>query len=224
MKKKGEIIMESKKWGTFSNYNDTISVKCYLGNAHGVHAVNYPLTYEEIKDIPDDIIFRVTRSYMDSAYARISKMPEKLKANNTNLITVIETIYKGILFKGRKTMCHTNLATAKSVKEYLKYIDTKSTIKEVIPGIVNYDKFLSYISNKTGVSITNDIEQDIYTEILSLKDINNNLLLNRINSLDNSLFKKNALLLLKATIYNLEDQHYQKNKEHNSKELKLIKE
>ena len=212
--------MEGKKWETFYNYNKTISVEAYLGNEHGVHATKFPLVYEELKDIPDDIIFRVSTSYLDSAYIRISEKIDSIKANNESFTKIMETIYTGTLFKNRNTMCHSNLATASSVLTFLKYVKVKTTINEVIPGIVNYDKFLSYLSNKTLASITNDTELTIYNEIISLKNTDIQSLLEAINNLFDTPFKKNALLLLKATIYGLEDTYYQK---HERKDLILTR-
>ena len=205
---------------TFTSNDKEISVKAYLGNRHGVHTNKFPVRYEEIVDAPDDILFRTNSCIISSAYCRLEKMADKLAKNGETFDEVISKIKNGLLWKGRQCLCHSELATKECVETYLKYVKSS----DIGIGIYNFDKFLEFQKEKTINSIVCIEEEQIYNEIISLQEISEStVLLNKIMLLDNSNFKKYALLLLKCIVYDIEDKHYLETKIHNKGELDALK-
>lgn len=205
---------------TFTSNDKEISVSAYLGNRHGVHTNKFQVKYEEIADAPDDILFRTNRCIISSAYCRLSEKKKELEKNGETFENIIAKIENGLLWKGRQCMCHSELATKECVETYLKYVKYSS----IEIGIYNFDKFLDFQKEKTLQSITSEEEKNIYIEIINLQEISESiLLLNIIMMLDDSDFKKHALLLLKCVVYDIEDRHYLNTKNHDKGELEVLK-
>lgn len=215
--------MEKKKtrYDTFTTKDGSISITAKVGNGHGVHANYFPVKYEEIIDLPDDIIFSGSKCIISSAYCELERNPSLLE-EGTTINQVVDEIEEGILWKKRQVLYHTELITSKSVKTYLKYVktgDIKGKLK-----IFNFDKVLEFERQKTESTITKNGELKLYREIVNLDEVEKGEeLFRKIMALKYSNFKKTALLLLKCKVYDLEDKHYLNTKTHDKRENDYIK-
>lgn len=212
----------SKKIETFSNRDNTISVKAYVGNGHGVHTNMFPVNYEELFDIPEDVLFRTNCCIVSSAYCRLVNNDSALIQDGITLDALLDRISQGILLKRRQGLCHTELATKDSVISYLKYIRSAG-LKDIIK-VFNFDKVLEFESKKTLDRVSSEDELDIYNRIMNLESIEDGYpILIELNGVENQDFSSAALLLLKCKVYDIEDKHYLKTKTHNATEKEALK-
>ena len=212
----------NKRLETFTNRDNSISVSTYVGNGHGVHTNMFPVNYEELWDIPDDVLFRVNKCILSSAYCEFSNNEDALLDSGVSLDEVLDRIEAGLLWKRRQGLCHTEMATKESILTYLKY-SKRSGYKEIIK-IVNFDKVLEFEKIKVISKITSDYESNLYDKIVNLQEIVDGYpILNEINSISNEDFKTAALLLLKCKVYDIEDKHYLETKKHSANEKENLK-
>lgn len=201
---------------TYTSKDGSISITAYSGNGHGVHTNMFPVNYEEIVDIPDDIIFRTNQCLISSFYCRLyDKGIEDFEL-------LSDRISNGLLWKKRDCLCHSDLATKDSVVTYLKYVNT-SDVKNSIR-VYNFDKLLDFEKKKTSKLISNDIEMELFNRIINLDNISDSFNITiEVLALDDNKFKKAALLLIKCMVYDIEDKHYLDTKKHNKEDVLNLK-
>ena len=210
------------RWEIFTNRDNSISVSAYVGNGHGVHANMFPVNYEELFDIPDDVLFRANKCIISSAYNEFVDNEKPLLDDGISLNEFLNQISEGLLWKRHQGLCHTEMATKDSILTYLKY--TKRTGYKEIIKIVNFEKVLEFERQKTLSRITSDTELDIYNRIINLQEIKDGYpILMELNDYPNIEFKDAALLLLKCKVYDIEDKHYLETKKHSNIEKETLK-
>lgn len=210
----------SRRLETFTDKFGKISVEAYVGNGHGVHANKFPVNYEELFDIPEDILFRTNECIISSAYCRLIGKEELYSTEGLTLDQIIDRIANGLLWKKRQNLCHSDLAIKDSVITYLKYVGNSS-----LPiGVYSFDKLFEFEKEKTKNAINNNEELELYNSIINLNTIAEGYpLLMRLLDFEDSNFKKYALLLLKCKVYDIEDKHYMQSKKHDIGENESLK-
>lgn len=214
--------MNKYRFDTFANENcsEKVSVDAYVGNGHGVHTNKFPVNYEELFDVPEDIVFRTNQCIISSAYCRLDKSVERLSKDGVTAEQVIRRISDGLLWKGREGLYHSDLATKDCVMTYLRYVKTSS-----FPiSVYSFDRLLEFEKDKTMGKIISDKELEIFNQIMSITEVSDGEpILSTLLEIDDSEFKKAALLLLKCKVYDIEDQHYLRTKIHDQNEAELLK-
>lgn len=206
----------------FTNKDESISVNAYVGNGHGVHANMFPVNFEELWDIPDDVLFRANRCILSSAYCEFSQNEEALLKDGISLDEFLDRIDAGLLLKRRQGLCHTEMATKDSILTYLKYTK-RSGYKEIIK-IVTFEKVLEFEKEKVLNRVTTESELNIYNRIINLQEIEDGYpIFIELNSFSNVEFRNAALLLLKCKVYDIEDKHYLETKKHSTVEKESLK-
>ena len=151
--------MNERRQEIFANRDGTISVKTYVGNGHGVHTNMFPVRYEEMIDIPNDIYFRTNRCIVSSAYCRLQKEGIALAKGRVTFDQVLDRIQRSLLLKKRQGLCHSELATKDSVLTFLKYVKTSEVIDNL--RVFNFEKLLEFEKEKTESKISSKEENDI---------------------------------------------------------------
>ena len=214
--------MSQKRFSTFTSKDGSISIQAYVGNGHGVHTNLFPVQYEELFDVPENVIFRTNQCLISSAYCRITQSDNIVLEDGITLEQVIDRIEKGLLWKKRDGLCHSDLATKDSVMTYLKYIKT-SDVKYHLR-VFNFDQVLDYEVEKAKKAISSSEEAEWFQQIMQLDSIKDSFsILSSILSFEDSEFKRAALLLLKCKVYDIEDQHYLQSKKHDKEEVDSLK-
>ena len=207
---------------TYTNKSGTITIEADLANSRAVHTNMFPVEYEELHDIPDDIVFRTNECIMSSMYCRYFQGKIKLTEEDPTIGKLLHQIVAGYLWKEHRGQCHSELATKSSVMTYLKYVKT-GDVKQRLR-VYNFDKLLEFEQEKTKARIKTEEELAIFNEIINLNSVKKGFrIISKIVKLENEDFQNAALLLLKCKVYDIEDKHYLETESHNKEEKECLK-
>ena len=184
-------------------------------NNHGFHGNRYCVNYEEVIDVPNNIIFKASPDVRYGVHT--INDPSLTKEENQELI---KSIYNGFQIE---THC--------SIKSIImdrdtafKFMRHKNNYRSFSFKVYNIDEFIAFEIKSIRNITKSDEEKQLLDDIIRLQDIKDSeLLLNRISSLSDSPFQRKALLLLKIKSFYIEDQHFLSEKKHREEDLKYLK-
>ncbi|MBQ3298021.1 MAG: hypothetical protein IJG97_04355 [Bacilli bacterium] len=184
-------------------------------NNHGFHANRYCVNYEEVIDVPKNIMFKASP---DVRYG-VHTINEPSLTNEENK-ELIKDIYNG--FQIEKHCSFKSIIMDRDTA--FKFMKHKKNYRSFSFKVYNFDEFISFEIESIRNLKKTDEEEQLLDDIIGLQDIKDSeSLLNRILLLSDSPFQRKALLLLKIKAFDIEDQHFLSEKKHSEEDLKNLK-
>ncbi len=184
-------------------------------NNHGFHGNRYCVNYEEVIDVPKNIMFKASP---DVRYG-VHTINEPSLTNEENK-ELIKDIYNG--FQIEKHCSIKSIIMDRDTA--FKFMKHKKNYRSFSFKVYNFDEFISFEIESIRNLKKTDKEEQLLDDIIGLQDIKDSeSLLNRILLLSDSPFQRKALLLLKIKAFDIEDQHFLSEKKHNEDDLKNLR-
>ena len=184
-------------------------------NNHGFHANRYYVNFEEVADVPDNIIFKAAPEVRYGVHTiKVAGLTEEENKK------IIRDIYKGFQIESHRSI-KSIIMDRDSAFKFMKYMKNYRSFSFKV---YNFDDFINFEIESIKQVVTSDEEKQLMNDIIELQEIQDSKeLLNRILMLNDSPFQRKALLLLKIKAFDIEDQHFLLEKKHREKDLEDLK-
>ena len=184
-------------------------------NNHGFHANRYYVNFEEVADVPDNIIFKAAPEVRYGVHTiKVAGLTEEENKE------IIRDIYKGFQIESHRSI-KSIIMDRDSAFKFMKYMKNYRSFSFKV---YNFDDFINFEIESIKQVVTSDEEKQLMNDIIELQEIQDSKeLLNRILMLNDSPFQRKALLLLKIKAFDIEDQHFLLEKKHREKDLEDLK-
>ena len=184
-------------------------------NNHGYHGNRYCVNLEEVIDVPENIIFKASPDIRYGVHT--IQVPGKTEEENK---AIIHDIFNGFTIDHHCSI-RSIIMDRDTAFKFMKY---KSNYRSFSFKVYNFDEFIHFEQRKAKETATSEEELQILLDIESLQDIKDTKkLMAKILNLNDSPFQRRALLLLKVKAYQIEDEHFLKEKKHRQEDLEELK-